>query len=142
MRKTFAGALAGAVVASVALFSAPQPAQAQVGVSIGIGSGFGTGWDDDWGFGYNPGFIGFGYTSPVAYYGGYAPAYGYYGPRSYAPPVYRVVRRPVGPVVVRRAVYPYARPVYYAPRPVVRTTRIVTVPRYVTRTRIVTVPRR
>jgi hypothetical protein len=99
-------------------------------------------WDDDWGFGYNPGFVGFGYSRPVAYYGGYAPAYGYYGPRYYAPPVYRVVRRPVGPVVVSRPVYPYARPIYYAPRPIVRTTRIVTVPRYVTRTRIVTVPRR
>ena len=125
MNRNFAVALAGAAVAGLALMSTPQPAKAQVGFSIGIGS---------WGFGYNPGFIGFGYTSPVAYYGGYAPAYGYYGPRSYAPPVYRVVRRPVGPVVVRRAVYPYARPVYYAPRPVVRTTRIVTVPRCVIRT--------
>jgi len=132
MKRTLALKIAGAAALAAAVLAAPQGASAQVGISVGFGSGYGYGW------GGGPGWLGVGFSSPVAYYGGYRPVYApYYAgwPGYYAPPVYRVVRRPV---VVSRTVYPYAEPVHYAPRPVVRTTRIVTVPRRVVRTRIVT----
>lgn len=129
MRNTFKLALSGAAVAVAAMIAAPPPAKAQVGISIGFGSGYG--------YGYDPGFVGVGYSSPSTYYGGYAPVYdvGYY-----APPAYRVVRRPASPVVVsyRQPTYYYGQPVYDAPRPVVRTRIVTRAPRYVVRrTRVV-----
>ena len=124
--RTLAVKIAGAAALCAAMFGAPQGAHAQVGVSVGFGS--------------DAGWLGVGFGGPAGYYG-YAPAFApdYYSgwPGYDAPPFYPVVRRPVV-VSYRRVVYPYAAPVYYAPPPVVRTTRIVTVPRYVTRTRIVT----
>ena len=132
MKRTRALTLAGALAAAASLVAAPQPAQAQFGVSFGIGSGFGPAWDyfDD-----DPGFVGIGFGAPVVVG---APLY---APPLYAPPVFagppvvservvRVVRRPARRVVVSYAQPPY----YYAPRRVVRTTRVITrAPRYVAR---------
>jgi hypothetical protein len=136
MKRTLALTVAG-VLAAASLVAAPRPAQAQFGVSFGVGSGFGPAWDvfDD-----DPGFIGIGFGAPVVVG---APLYAppLYAPPLYAPPVFagppvvtervvRVVRRPA-----RRVVVSYAQPTYYyAPRRVVRSTRVVTrAPRYVAR---------
>jgi hypothetical protein len=69
-------ALAGALVAGLALLSTPQPARAEVGFSIGFGTGYGWGYPGyGYGWGY-PGYSHWGY--PYASYGwGYAPRRGY-----------------------------------------------------------------
>ena len=129
MKRTRALTLAGALAAAASLVAAPQPAQAQFGVSFGIGSGFGPAWDyfDD-----DPGFVGIGFGTPIIvnppYYG--PPSY-FAGPRVVSERVVRVVR-PVRQVVVQPAVV-------YAPRRIVRTTRVVTrAPRHVTRQVVMT----
>jgi hypothetical protein len=136
MRKSIAFGLVGALAAGAALVAAPEAKAQGFGVSVGYGPSYDDdryyeqryhGWNGGWGSGYR--------YAPVSssYYGGYPayrPAYNW-GAR---PVVSGYYYRQAAPAwgydddyddsyVVRRRVV--AAPVYYQPRPIVRTQRVV-----------------